>query len=101
MYLGNLTPIPDVLVHVEEQRGDLLMELERYDEALAAFELSLAASPRRFNTLYAAGQAAERGGSAELARRYFTQVLDVAADSESARPELAYARSVLEGDELP
>ena len=101
MYLGSVTPIPDVLVHVEEQRGDLLMEFQRYDEALAAFELSLAASPRRFNTLYAAGRAAERAGRAQLARQYFTQLVDMAAGSESARPELAYARSVLEGNELP
>ena len=100
MYIGSVTPIPDVLVRVEEQRGDLMMELEHYDEALAAFELSLAASPRRFNTLYAAGRAAELAGRAELARRYFTRLLDLTAGAESARPELAYARNVLAGNEL-
>ena len=100
MYIGSVTPIPDVLVRVEEQRGDLMMELELYDEALAAFELSLAASPRRFNTLYAAGRAAELAGRAQLARRYFTRLLDLTAGAESARPELAYARNVLAGNEL-
>jgi tetratricopeptide (TPR) repeat protein len=95
MFVGSLSSTSDVLIHVEEQRGDLLLELARYKEALAAYELSLAASPSHLNSLYGAGRAAELAGSNQLARQYYSELLELAAGDETNRAEFAHAQSVL------
>jgi tetratricopeptide (TPR) repeat protein len=81
---GEVLPAGDLL-------GDLLLEIGRPAEALAAFEATLAASPNRLNTLYGAGLAAERAGNVAKARAYYEQLIQttVAGDHGIARVEQA------------
>jgi len=78
----------------QEQLGDLLLELNRPAEALAAYETSLKATPGRFNSIYGAGRSAELAGHAETARRYYSELLRM-ADPKSERPQLHAARAFL------
>jgi tetratricopeptide (TPR) repeat protein len=87
---------PGEVLPARELQGDLLMEMERWPEALEAYEADLQAHPGRFNGLYGAALAAQRSGRNEKARSYFQQLLKVAAPG-SDRAELATARRYLEG----
>jgi hypothetical protein len=86
---------PGAVLPARELLGDMLLALDRPAEAQAAYEASLAHSPKRFNTLARAAQAAQAAGDAEGARRHSQELLDVAAGA--ARPELARAREVVGG----
>ncbi len=69
-YVGNFESSADALVHAREERGDLLLELDRPVAALDAYERSLKTSPNRFNPLYAAARAARLAGDEVTAARY-------------------------------
>jgi len=85
---GEVLPAGDLL-------GDLLLELKRPAEALAAYENVLAGSPNRLNTLYGAGVAAERAGDALKARKYFGQLAQTAVAADPALERLEHARAYL------
>lgn len=85
---------PGHVVVAVEEFGDLLLEMKRPQEALAAFEASLRESPNRFNALDGAARAAEQAGQHAQARVHYQRLLDTAAPS-SSRPELAQARRFL------
>ena len=87
---------PGHVIAAVEEWGELLLELKRPREALAAFEASLRESPNRFNALYGAAHAAELAGQREQARAYYRQLLRTASKA-STRPELARARRFLAG----
>ncbi len=88
---------PGELLPAAELLGDMLLEQGHYEEAIAAYDTALARSPNRFNSLYGAGRAAELAGNAELALRYYGQLLEQAGEGESARPRLAHAREMVAG----
>jgi tetratricopeptide (TPR) repeat protein len=73
---------PGALYPPGEALGDLLTALERYDEALAAYEQSDAVWPGRHNTLRGALRAADRSGDEEQARRWRERLAVSAPDSE-------------------
>ena len=83
---GEVLPAGDLL-------GDLLLELKRPAEALAAFEAVLASSPNRLNTLFGAGLSAEQTGDPVKATRYFEQVVAVAANADAGIERVDYARA--------
>jgi cytochrome c-type biogenesis protein CcmH/NrfG len=62
-----------------ELLGDMLLDLGRPAEALAAYETALTRSPNRLNSLKGAGQAAEMAGDAEAAAEYERQLQAVLA----------------------
>jgi tetratricopeptide (TPR) repeat protein len=68
---GDLQPPYELL-------GDLLLELGRPDEALAAYETSLETWPARFNSVLGAAQAAEAAGDATRASSYYRAVGELA-----------------------
>jgi hypothetical protein len=78
-----------------EMLADMLLELNRPQEALAEFEVSLHTDPNRFNGLYGAAQAASQTQQKEKATAYFAQLLKNCDGSNSARPELREARTLL------
>jgi tetratricopeptide (TPR) repeat protein len=82
---GEVLPAGDLL-------GDLLLELNRHGEALAAYEGVLASSPNRLNTLYGAGTAAERAGDLGKAGGYFDALTRVATDADPGIARVEYAR---------
>ncbi len=86
---GEVLPAGDLL-------GDLLLEADRPDDALAAFEAVLAASPNRFNTLFGAAHAAERAGHTTQARDYYRQLLDTASAADPSIARLEHARAYLQ-----
>jgi tetratricopeptide (TPR) repeat protein len=78
-----------------ELEGELLLELSRADEALAAFESSLSAAPNRARSLYGAARAAELAGYADSARRYYADLTALMERADTERPELLAARAYL------
>jgi tetratricopeptide (TPR) repeat protein len=85
---------PGSVLPPRELLGDMLLEMGRPDDALAAYEASLREAQGRFNSLFGAGRAAEAAGHRDVAAKmYGALVAQCVADSP--RPELAQARKFL------
>jgi hypothetical protein len=84
---------PGALLPVREMLADLLLENGSGSDALKEYEAVLKTAPRRFNATAGAAKAADRAGDRVKARAYARQLLDIARQSEVARPELIWARS--------
>lgn len=84
---------PGALLPPNEALGNLLMKLDRPEEALAAYRASDAIWPGRYNTLLGAARAAGAAGRAEVRRDYYRQLLAIAGDSN--RPAIQRARQSL------
>jgi len=78
-----------------EMLADMLLEMKRPEEALREFEVSLKTDPNRFNGLYGAARAAELTQQKEKAAGFYEQLIKNCADSNSDRPELAKAKSLV------
>jgi tetratricopeptide (TPR) repeat protein len=78
-----------------EMLADMLLDLQRPQEALTEYEISLRTDPNRFNGLYGAAQAATQVQQKEKADSYYAQLLKNCAGSHSDRPELAQAKILL------
>ena len=83
---------PGPLAPARELLGDMLLDAGRPKEALAAFEATTKKEPNRFRGLYGAGRAAEVSGDKAKAAKYYKQLLDVAKEADTERPELAAAK---------
>lgn len=70
---------PGSILPAREMLGDLLLELNRPEKALEAFERSLKDSPNRLNGLSGAARAAQLAGDREKARTYSAQVAKLLA----------------------
>ena len=77
---GALKPAPELL-------GDLLQELNRPEEAIAAYEASLEIWPRRYNSLRGAALSADAAGDPIAAARYRTALADLLDDSKPTRTD--------------
>lgn len=75
-----------------EMLGDMLLEMNRPQDALAEYEVSLKTDPNRFNGLYGAAHAAELTQQKQKAAGYYAQLLKNCESSHSDRPELEQAR---------
>jgi tetratricopeptide (TPR) repeat protein len=89
-----VTPAPTL--PAAELLGDLLVEQDRADAALAAYRDALTGSPNRFNALAGAARAARLSGDSALAAQYYEALRRVAAPA-SRRPELREAAAFLAG----
>ena len=78
-----------------EMLADMLLELQRPQEALHEYEISLRTDPNRFNGLYGAAQAAMQAKQKEKADAYYAQLLKNCEGVRSDRPELAQAKTLL------
>jgi tetratricopeptide (TPR) repeat protein len=78
-----------------EMLADMLLDLQRPQEALTEYETSLRTDPNRFNGLYGAAQAATLVQQKEKADAYYAQLLKNCEGIRSDRPELAQAKSFL------
>lgn len=65
-----------------ELLGDMLLELKRPGEALAAYEAVLKVSPNRLNGLDGAARAAEAAGDLNRAAEHYQAVVRVAAEAD-------------------
>src|SRR5882762_1091944 len=80
---------------VREMLADMLMDMQKPQEALVEYETSLRTDPNRFNGLYGAAQAAEMTQQKEKAAAYYAQLLKNCDGVRSDRPELAQAKTLL------
>jgi len=85
---------PGALLPAREMLGDLLLEMNRPNEALEQYELSLKQNPNRFNALYGAGKSAELIGDKEKAAFYFTALLKNNKSTEPNNERIAHAVEV-------
>jgi len=86
---------PGPLAPARELYGTMLLERGMAQDALAAFEATLAKEPNRLGATIGAAQAAEKLGDAEKARRHYAKALDLAAGGDASRADLAQARSFM------
>jgi tetratricopeptide (TPR) repeat protein len=84
---------PGPLAPARELLGFMLLEAQRPQEALAAFETTMKKEPNRFQGLSGAARAAEAAGQREKASTYYRQLLDLAKTADTERPEIARARA--------
>lgn len=83
---------PGPIKPARELLADLLLEMKRPADALAAYEATLAKEPNRFRATYGAARAAQAAGQRQKAVAHFAQLLRICRRAEStARPELAEA----------
>jgi len=85
------TVTPGQLLTAREMLGDMLLELNRPEDALHQYELSLKNSPNRFNSLYGAGKSAELIRDKKKAEYYFNAIANLNKKSNSNRERLSYA----------
>ena len=86
---------PGEVLPAAELLGDMFLDMERYEEAQAAYEAALSRSPNRFNSLYGAGRAAELSGDIAAAGGFYGQLAENASGS-SRRTRLDHAVSFME-----
>ncbi len=86
---------PGPIVPARELLGEMLLELDNPGQALKEFEASHRVEPNRFRGLYGAAKAAERSGDRAKARVYYSKLLDLCREADTARPELAEAKKFL------
>jgi len=78
-----------------EMLADMLLNLQRPEEALAEYETSLHTDPNRFNGLYGAARAAGEMQQKEKAAGYYAQLLKNCDGVNSDRAELGQAKTLL------
>jgi tetratricopeptide (TPR) repeat protein len=86
---------PGVPKPARELYGVMLLDSGRAQEALAAFEATLAKEPNRLGAYAGAAKAAEKVGDLARAREYHGKVLASGADADVTRTEIAEARAFL------
>lgn len=82
---------PGEIIPARQLLADMLMQLGKYEEALAAYEADATKHPNRFNTLYGAAVAAGKCDQKDKARQYYQQLVKISVD-DSSRDELKQAR---------
>ena len=83
---------PGEVLPARELLGDMLMESERYEEALKEYERALMRSRNRFNSLYGAGRAAELMGDIPQATKYYERLSVQGEKADTELEKLIYAR---------
>lgn len=86
---------PGAIYPSYEALADLLSELGRHEEAVAAYSESLQMWPGRYNSLLGAARAASAAGDVEATREFYTQIVEVTA-CDSEREGVSEARAWLE-----
>ena len=85
---------PGRIVPARELLGDMLVELKQPAAALAEYEASQQREPNRFRNYSGSARAAEMAGDRAKAAAYSRKLLELTKGSDSARPELASARTL-------
>jgi tetratricopeptide (TPR) repeat protein len=86
----------EVDIPAREMLADMLLTLNRPQEALAEYESALKIDPNRFNGLAGAARSAEMAHQTEKANTYYAQLLNNCDDGRnSERPELARAKTMV------
>src|SRR5262245_40894412 len=86
---------PGAILPAREMLAELLMDLGQPAPALAEYEMSRRSDPNRFNGLAGAARAAELAGNRDKARAYYQELLVLAKDADTERPEIKQAKAYL------
>ena len=86
---------PAEVVPAGQLLGDMLLILQRPQEAFKTFVASLERQPGRFNSLYGAAQAAQACGDNAIAAKYYQQLIVNAGAGAQLRPELQTAHQFI------
>ena len=86
---------PGEVIPARELLADMLLQMNKSNEALIAYEADLKKHPNRFNGLYGAAVASERIKNIAKAKDYYSQLLKIAPSTEANRVELEKAKSFL------
>jgi len=84
---------PGRILPARELLGDMLLELKQPAAALKEYETSQAREPNRFRGYAGAAMAAEQSGQRQRAAEYYRKLLALAKNADSARPEIAHAKT--------
>ncbi|MBI4484486.1 MAG: hypothetical protein HY655_00605, partial [Acidobacteria bacterium] len=87
---------PGPLAPARELFGYMLLEADKPNEALAAFEQTMKKEPNRFRGIYGGARAAEALGDRVKAAAYYEKLLDIAKEADTNRPELQQAKTYLQ-----
>ena len=90
---------PGAVLPARDLLGDMLIDMDQPEKALVAYQKSLQISPNRFYALYGAGYAAELSGNAELATKYYQELVTLASNADSPRPRVDKAKEYLSKQE--
>jgi tetratricopeptide (TPR) repeat protein len=91
----------EVDIPAREMLADVLLELNRPQEALVEYQKALVLSPNRFNGLFNAGRAAEAVGDKAQAQGYYATLMQLTDNgSQSSRPEFDHVKSVVSSAKL-
>jgi len=82
-------------IPAREMLADMLLDMNRPEQALAEYETDLKFNPSRFDGLYGAAHAAELAGKNVEANTYYAQLVKICNGSSSDRPELSHAKALL------
>jgi tetratricopeptide (TPR) repeat protein len=86
----------EVDIPAREMLADMLLELNRPQDALVEYQRALTLSPNRFNGLFNAGMAAEAAGDKTQAQSYYAALLKQTDNgSQSARPEFDHVKGAV------
>jgi tetratricopeptide (TPR) repeat protein len=83
---------PGPLAPARELLGYMLLEANQPKDALVAFEATMKKEPNRFRGTYGAAKAAAAAGDRAKAATYYGQLLAIAKEADTDRPELLEAR---------
>lgn len=86
---------PGSIVPAREVLGEVLLDLGRPAEALREFEASQQKDPNRLRGYYGAARAADLAGDKAKARAQYGQVVTLAVQADSERPEVTQAKAYL------
>lgn len=86
---------PGEVLPAGELLGDMLVETQHFDEAVAAYETVLERSPNRFYSLHGVGHAAELAGDRTKAAEYYQRVVAVAVPDAPESARLQHAKAFL------
>ena len=87
---------PGPLAPARELLGYMLLDANRPADALAEFELTIRKEPNRFRGLYGGARAAEAAGQRARATTLYKQLLQMAGEAGTSRPELQHARTFVQ-----
>lgn len=80
---------------IYEMVGEMLLAVGQPRDALGAFEASLRVAPNRYRSIAGAAKAAESIGDRQAARAWYGRLLQLTAEADNERPEMAAARAFL------
>ena len=84
---------PGPLAPARELLGYMLLDADRPADALVEFEATIKKEPNRFRGIYGGARAAEAAGQRARAIALYKQLLQVASEPDTDRPELQHARN--------